>query len=204
MIVFASKPLGATRPRTRFLLRSKALVFSSHGDTNGLFYYLGTTFGTTAWANPFTLGFVGFTPVPDGKFNNSVTDLPQNYVNRSTTHVDTSGTAPLSYIIDLRYGNSLILDRFAYRYRSDSTSFTPTAWTVEGSNDNSTWTLVLTVTGQTPALGGWVSSTTTGQATTTAYRYWRVKQTASDQTGFFTTGQIEMYGTFFPAFSPAS
>lgn len=195
MLLFASKSLGQVRPRTRFLLRSTALTFSSHGDTNGLFYYLGTTFGTATWGNPYTLGFVGFIPVPNAKWNNAATDLPENYVNRSTTHVDVSGTAPLAYVIDLRYGNSLLLDRFAYRYRSDSTSFTPTAWTVEGSNDNSNWTLVLTVTGQTPALGGWVSSATSGQAT--AYRYWRIKQTASDNTGFFTTGQIEMYGTFF-------
>lgn len=169
------------------------LNYVSDGDANGVFNFMGTNFGIEAWSNPLTRGLVAVTPVPDAHYNTG-SDLPALYFDRVSNHADLNGTAPLKTVIDLGFGRSLIMTEFSYRYRQDGGAFAPTGWTVDGSNDNTTWTNVLTVTGQTVVAGGWVSSAVTSNI---AYRFWRITQTSSAQPTFFTIGELEFYGRFF-------
>lgn len=166
-------------------------IYSSDGDANGVLYFAGLNFGKFgAWRNPHTAGFV--TVISNG--DNTGGDIKATIVDRSASAYSTATFTGGGWAgVDLGAGHSLSLNRYSYRYRSDTTTFCPTAWTFEGSNDGSTWNVVDTRTGQTPALSAWVSPTVTP---TTAYRYWRVKMTGNNNNGttHFSIGELELYG----------
>lgn len=67
-------------------------------------------------------------------------------------------------------------------------TYTPSDWTFEGSNDNSSWTVLDTRTSQT----GWSSAQTYTFTNTTAYTYYRINISAGPQ---FVTGveRLEMF-----------
>lgn len=72
-----------------------------------------------------------------------------------------------------------------------SNFYYPTAWTFEGSNDNSTWVVLDTKTGQT--LSGTLSSLYSF-SNTTSYRYYRFVITANTDGVGPRVGEIELYG----------
>lgn len=169
------------------------LTYASNGDANGLFYYLGTNY-LSVWANPTNQVRI---ILPSGVIFNAGGDTPDKYFNRlGSTHVDLSGaTPPLSFIIDLGVGRVFSLNTFSFRWRPDTGTYSPTGWTLAGSNDGVNFVTALTVTGQSPVASSW--ATFSNAALVGPYRYWRFLQTSSDQTGFLCTGQIEMYGFLY-------
>jgi hypothetical protein len=170
-------------------------TYVSDGDANGVCYYAGQHFNTAnTWTNPHTAGYITVAGVPVGGAGS-----PATLVDRTASNYSTGGSAGNGnewFLVDLGVGRTLLANKFSYRFRNDSTSFSPTGWTWEGSNDNSSWSTLATVTGQTPVASAWVSTTAAVQ--TTAYRYFRVKQTGANNSGssHMSIGELELYGTF--------
>lgn len=81
--------------------------------------------------------------------------------------------------IDLGAGNAVILESYLLQAALTFGAYAIAAWTLEGSNNDTDWTVVDTRSGQ----GGWGSGeartyTITGQ--TTAFRYYRITVTAGN------------------------
>jgi hypothetical protein len=167
---------------------SQVFAYASDGDSNGVFYYMGTNFGASVWNNPFTLSNLGITSV-----DNSGGDLKASIVDRVASAYSTATTTN-TIVFDLGINRLCVPSYYSYRYRSDTTTFAPTAWKVQGSNDNVNWTDLDTTTGQTPSLSGWVSRAIT---TTVAYRYFRYAMTGNNNNGttHASIGEFELYGT---------
>ena len=71
---------------------------------------------------------------------------------RSTINVATFALfGPWWLQYDQGSGNTIEVAEYAIRARSDANDGTPAAWTLEGSNDGVSWTVLDTVTGET----GW-------------------------------------------------
>lgn len=70
----------------------------------------------------------------------------------------------------------------------------PRNFKLQGSNDNSTWTDLLTVTNDGPADNAWWSSTVSGSS---GYRYLRIYETGANSGGsdYLILGEVEMWGT---------
>ena len=112
--------------------------------------------------------------------------------------MNTNGTAGLNnewFMVDLGLNTTLLANKFSYRYRDESTSYCPTAWKWEASNDNVTWDELANETGRGPNFSNWVTSNAAVQ--TTYYRYFRIRQIGVNTTGqnHFSAGEIELYGT---------
>ena len=91
--------------------------------------------------------------------------------------------------LSIDFGNTIIID--AYTIFGGSQTQSPRNWTFEGSNNNSTWTILHTV-----ALGaGIVSSYSSGSiGNITAYRYYRVNITLNGgSTVFVNIPELELY-----------
>jgi hypothetical protein len=198
MLVFApraSSPLGSpVSTRSRFPTKSIAATYSFDGDSNGVFYLLGSNFRTGTWVNPASAGrlLVTYNPGINGSFG---TVDAREIVDRTTARIDLTNTSATPYFIfDLGYGRSLVMNKFSYRWRTDDNQFVPKSWTVAGSNDQTNWTTLLTVTNATVVLGGWK---TDDVLLSGAFRYFRFQQTASvNATNFFTAAEVEIYGLF--------
>lgn len=184
-------------PATNFHAPSEAptspqiLTYVSDGDTNGVFYFLGTNYGVAGWVNPYTATRLGISSLDNTGGDNKAT-----IVDRAPSQYST-GVSPNHIIFDLGVGNALIIDYYSYRYRDNETTFCPTAWTVEGSNDGLDWSHVVdTVTGETSALDKWVSRPIIGE--TLGYRYWRFQMTGNNNSGTTqaSIGEFEIYGEF--------
>jgi hypothetical protein len=173
----------------------RAFTYASDGDTNGVLYFSGQNFNAGGtWTNPHTAGYITVAGVPVGGAGS-----PATLVDRAASNYSTGGSGGAGnewFLVDLGAGRSLLANKFSYRFRNDTTTFSPTGWTWEGSNDNSSWSTLATVTGQTPVASAWVSTTAAVQ--TTAYRYFRVKQTGNNNSGssHMSIGELELYGTF--------
>ena len=145
-----------------------------------------------------TGGSVDF--APHNMTNDSV---PSPYVvSESSSYVSVSGfyafdnsAANFAWIgngtsgfveLDLGAGHSYILDNYSVVGAPVGyTSRTPKNWTVEGSNDGSSWTVVSTIINQT----GWGSNETrnfVSDVRTTAYRYFKFNITANNGDGGYT------------------
>lgn len=185
-ILLGVKTISDPNPITR--------TYASDGDANGVLYFAGQNFSTLGtWTNPHTAGRITASSDPVGG-----SGTPATIVDRAASNYSSGGSGGSGnewMLIDLGAARTLLANKFSYRYRDDSSSFAPTAWTWEGSNDNSTWDVLATVTGQTPVASAWVSTTAAVQ--TTAYRYFRVKQTGNNNSGtsHLSVGEIELYGT---------
>jgi hypothetical protein len=113
----------------------------------------------------------------------------RNYNSASNYWNSSSNTGWIS--IDFGNGNSTIIDGYTI-YGYNIQAFNPRNWTFEGSNDNSSWTVLQTVTSATaiPSSGTY-SVTSIGN--TTAYRYYRVNITANGGQTTITIVELELY-----------
>jgi F5/8 type C domain len=97
------------------------------------------------------------------------------------------GTAglPCWLQLDIGAGNGWILDSYGIAGGYAGAPNGPQAWTLEGSNDGSTWTTLDTQTGQTTGWGfagggAILNNYTIAAPGTTAYRYFRLNITANN------------------------
>lgn len=163
---------------------SVSLAFSSVGDTNGLFHYLGRRENTQAFANPVTDGRV--VRISGSLDNTNFAKL----FDKSTGNdpfLDSGGSS--NTVTFELIGGSMSVNLIALF----SNSFT--AWTItfSGSNDGTNWT---TVVQDWQVGGGFNWKTNTTILSSTAYRYWRISHSAG---GSPWLAEIEFYGSFFPS-----
>lgn len=134
----------------------QTFTYVSNGDTNGLFYWLGTNKGAQAWANPHTGGFLTI-----GSFNGSngsqlgFGSSVAQAVDRSAT--DDCGIGANSagnyWRIQFPVGASFKPNGIWIRGRpsGSGTASNVASYKVQGSNDATTWTDIFTVSGLTYA-----------------------------------------------------
>lgn len=187
-MIFPMTMLGRARA-------SQALTYVSDGDTNGVVYFLGTRYGLDgSFTNPQTRGTLVMSA--SGQLGGSE-ELLIAVTDRTAGHFYTTNI-PNSFItFDLGIA-SLILNGYSYRSRSGFAGDWPTAWVLEGSNDNASWVTIHALNPISPAFSGtdqWLSTAVVGQ--TVAYRFIRWRQTAvnSGANNYFVFGEAELYGT---------
>jgi E3 ubiquitin-protein ligase HECTD1 len=169
------------------------LTYSSDGDTNGLFYYLGTNKGTTSWSNPFPQ--LAYSRQGSGSFDNFST-MTNRIIDAhpGNTWLETS-----SYIqVDLGATNSIVPNYVSIRSWVNNDRL-PRNFKIQGSNDGSTFADLLTVTTNTTITGGsqWLSLAITGVST--AYRYLRYTAFSpgdSNNIVEVALGEWEFYGQY--------
>ena len=187
------------------------LVWQSDGDPNGLVTLLGTRAGGgSSFVIPVdqTAGTVNDgaelkVSALSAELYAGVTYAPWRAVDRATA----PGAAPYWYQsnpnpsgqwvkFDLK-ARKLIPNRLAIRNRPEP-GYSLTSFVVEGSNDDSSWTTLLTVGAVGfSAVSEWKSWAIPGIST--AYRYLRVRSTgldASGSTNYFSVAEIEYYGLY--------
>jgi hypothetical protein len=162
------------------------LSYVSNGDSNGLFYYIGTSALTVAWINPSTSGQI--TASSSGNFNASYE--PPRATDRTDDYPWHSNGAASWIKFDLELYR-IRVDDYTLRTRTDYQYGTYlTDWILEGSNDDSDWTAIDTRNGQT-----YTHSTTTRYTTTptVGYRYLRIRDTSANS--HMVIGEVEFYGS---------
>lgn len=167
---------------------TKALTYTSDGDTNGVFYWLGTSYGAGNWVNPYTANRLAITYSSILGGQSPVESL----VDRQPSHFHTvSGPAGTNHFIefDLLSGNKLALNHWTYRSRDNAPQNIPDRLILKVSNDQQNYVDIDDKT-ITTAQDTWYSFPISGQ--TIGYRYLKVFGLGSE---YFTAGEFEFYGT---------
>lgn len=166
-------------------------TYSSDGDANGVFYGRGFLAGGGSWTNPSNAGIITIA-VSGGVYGSGSAAA---VVDRATSDVFGSNVAGSWFSFDLGPGAILACNKFSYRARSSSGSF-PTAFNLQGSNDNAVWTNIKVVTGISITSSAWL--TTTVSPASAPYRFFRLLSTAADSSSlnYLTIGEFELYGSF--------
>ena len=125
-------------------------------DTNYIFYYLGTNFGTAGWSNPtadVTWSQTGITGIPTS-FANSTDNMTIRADNSS--YVRQSGAGYAELIMDFGGGgNNIIVRPAQFNIQGSNGNSSPIYFmqnmTLEGSNDNVTYTVLASRPAQVPS-----------------------------------------------------
>jgi hypothetical protein len=174
------------------------LTYASNGDTNGLLYYAGknyTSGGT--WTNPSTAGYIGV-----GGYNssNTLVTAGAGAVDRSATD-DTgvnTNAAGNYWLVTLPSGKAINPNGIWIRGRpaASGTASNIASYKIQGSNDGSTWTDIITISGLTYSSADdykYNSFTAPG----IYYRYIRLlwQSNVTNANSFFFLTDLELYGT---------
>lgn len=173
-------------------------TYSSNGDTNGVFYAIGSTFGGRTWLNPMTKGSL----VVNGYDNALAVTVGSGAVDRDAT-VDlgiTTNAAGNFWKCTLPQGFLLLINKNTIQCRPNASGLgsNVASYKLEGSIDGFLWVTIQTISGLTyVAASDWKATTITGA--TTPYRYfrmlWQSNETGSNS--FFFLTNWEIYGTLW-------
>lgn len=171
------------------------LTYASDGDTNGVFYFMGTVFGQNAgWFNPYPQLLT--TSVSALSAGSNLANFTDRVI---TAFAETTNVANSWIKFDLGANNTLKLQGWTWRASQYvvSNNFDATALKIEGSNDDSSWTQLDARTGMTWTTNGQYRSWTFSD-NGVAYRYMKITQTAANDggTNYIECGDIELYGEF--------
>jgi hypothetical protein len=119
-----------------------------------------------------------------------------NRVYTTSTYWTTSGGATTGWL-SMDFGSSIVIDSYTI-YGSDGQTFNPRNWTFEGSNNNSTWTTLQTVT-LAAAIGGNSTYSSGNIGNTTGYRYYRVNITLNGGGAGLRITELELYQQYTAA-----
>lgn len=186
----ADNAIWKFEPYEKTTSSAKTLTYVSNGDTNGLFYWLGTDYGNNFWTNPHTSGKVLISL-------NAITSntSPATLVDRVSSTIYNDGT--LNGFIKTDIGVKRKLSVKHYSLRNGSRGFnTPRNWRLEGSNNDTDWTLLkehisdTTISTVANSWGSWSVNSIE------AYRYLRlmITNSNSDASRYWELGEIEFYG----------
>lgn len=182
------------------LTNTKELTYASNGDTNGLFYWIGTNYGQGAWANPFTSGQIAIVP-------SSSTISPSLLVNRAGGQSWYTSNAANSFVVfDTGNKRSLLIKTLLLRHDNESAYFLRN-FKLQGSNDvasndlaginAATWADLLAKTNDTTinAPEAWGNFPIAG--ITQDYRWFKLLQPDinSSSDNYLVLGEAELYGT---------
>lgn len=114
----------------------------------------------------------------------------QAFDRNYATNVFWRSGAPAAWL-SIDFGSSIVIDGYTI-YGRDLQSENPRNWTFEGSNNNSTWTVLQTVT-----LGSAIPASSTYSVASignsTSYRYYRVNITLNGGAGATCITELELY-----------
>lgn len=187
--------------------QSVNLTYSAPGDTNGVFYFLGTNYGADPWLNPVTSTQIS--AVRSSNFGGtSVADL----FDRDINYTSSSGLFNTDYVfVDLGANRSLLPNRYTLRnytngdrairnWKLQGSAFVSTPYS-DANITSVTWVdldvRVNDTTMPNNSASAWATYTP-NQSNSTPYRFLRLFRNAIDTTSgtYLTTAEIEMYGTF--------
>lgn len=181
---------GGNNPSTG--TTDKILTYSSDGDVNGLFYWLGTSKGVSPWVNPHsasllvTVSSIGF-------------GTAQSLCDRADTEFYTNNI-PDSWAKFQILSGKLKCNYYSIRnrFRSDGDAqHSLRNWKLQGSNDDTTWVDLDAQINNTflNTSSKWLSLSV---FSTTAYSYFRLLQNGANSNGVshLCLGEIELYGAY--------
>lgn len=176
------------------------LTYSSNGDTNGLFYLLGTNMGMRAWANPAQDSYI------DSDYTNNYAVLLSastikggslgTLTNRATASFYTENVAGSWIKVDLGGFRTLSCNGYSIRNYSMNGDWLR-SWKLQGSNDNNTWVdLDIRINDTTFNAPNVWATYTPNQNVATAFRWFRILNTGLTSSGsnYLCLGEWEMYG----------
>lgn len=173
-----------------------SLTYSSDGDTNGLFYYLGTNASTTASINPLR-----YRNTDTRTLSTDATNYPWKVADRTSG----SGSRYISndatgQYIQIGLPGKMVVTDYLMKNSFDGQN-SPRNWVVEGSNDLSgSWTTIDSRTSDTTLSGSgvWGHFTSLSGDTTTPFQWVRIRQTGtnSNSNNRLVLDELELYGTW--------
>lgn len=164
------------------------LTYASDGDTNGLFYYLGTNKNTTAFSNPTTAGIIAVTQSTYSSYGK-----PEWLTDRGGDSIHTNNEPNSWVAIDLKTNGTFKCNYYSVKARSENNQ-NLRSFEFQGSNDFITWNVLDSKTNQTQiSSDAWVSYPI---PLTASYRYFRILQTGLNQnsSNFLVINELEIYG----------
>lgn len=178
---------------------TQEMVWSSNGDTNGLFYYLGTNGGTESWLNPLR-----YRNVDTRSFNTPGSQYPWYVANRETPASGTryiSDNAVVGQWLQFGFPGRMAVTDYTLTSSFDGQNI-PRSWVVEGSNDLSgSWTTIDTRTDDTSLTGSGATFHFTGLSgdTVTEFQWIRFRQTGvnSSSNNYLVIDEMEFYGRWW-------
>lgn len=169
------------------------LTYVSPGDTNGLFYWLGTSGLTTAFSNPVPSKMTASFHSPGG----TISGTPSNLFDRSTggqyIYFDGTSVNPPALIINLP--NSFRIDKLAFKNPNDTTRPTSVkvrGWTA-GSYASPNFEQTLTLTNAT--FNAWNVVDCSGFSPFLNYAI--VLGASSNLDWYWRGSEVEFYGEYF-------
>jgi hypothetical protein len=180
---------------------SVPLNYVSDGDTNGVFYYLGSHYNNGTWQNPHTAGQIVLA-ASNLDTNQDIATL----VDRTASAIHDRVGNENWFMADLKAARSVVLSKVSFRQRYNLDRDNPSDFYVQGSNDGRAWDLLAHATGLNTTHSAWNTITITAATVaqpeylTTAYRYIRLYRVSPIVHGeavqqYFTAGELELYGT---------
>jgi hypothetical protein len=163
------------------------LAYASNGDTNGIFYYIGSLNG--GWVNPVTSGEIILTT---SSFFDASNGNVATLVNRTDDNgIATQNIANSWVKVDL-LARRLKPSYYSVRARQFNANLIR-SWKFQASNNNTDWVEIDQKTNQLLSASQWFSSQVTAAQN---YRYFRILQTGLSSSGdnILTIGEIEFYG----------
>ena len=168
------------------------LDFSTDGDTNGLFYYLGTSKGTTAWSNPSANNSI----IVSASYSES--GNPISLVDRQNSEWFSNNVANSWVGFQIQAGK-LKCNHYSIKTRANNPDYYPRNWILKASNDGINWTVLDTQTDNTAlnSVSQWLSLPV---ISTMSYSYFQLLQNGLDSSNsnYFCLGEVELYGTYYP------
>ena len=167
------------------------LKYISDGDTNGVFYYIGTNKLTQAWRNPHTDGLIEVKQ--SSAFNSSYQNPPFLTDRQNSDFFCTNNSANSWFSIDLKANKNLVLSAYSIQCRSFNANH-PRTWKLQGSNDENAWIDINSQSSISLNSNQWFTQSIVN--TPPAYRYFRIffNGTSSSGDNVFCLGEMELYG----------
>lgn len=177
-------------------VRTPGVVHNGNGNPNGSGTNItpNTTAGNTMTSNSSPSPFVASS---SGNFPSYEPYKAFDAIAANSYWIGSPAT-PSWLEIDLG-SNSIVVDNYAVMVNDiPEPTRAPKDWTLEGSNDHTTWNVIDTVTNQTTWTSGQERSFTC-DVTTTAYRYYRLYITANNGDASFTqVARVYLFGPSTP------
>ena len=170
---------------------NKILTYSSNGDVNGLFYWLGTSNGVNPWINPANVNMLA---TASSTLKGDVNSLCDRTDAEFYTYDSPNGWVKFQIL-----SGKLKCNYYSIRNRHDDTNHLLRNWKLQGSNDDANWTDIdtqvdnsfLKVTSQ------WLSLPV---SSVTPYSYFRIFKNGVNSNGasYLCLSEVELYGEYSP------
>lgn len=163
------------------------LFYDSDGDTNGVFYYLGTNEGVSGtYTNPYNVNLIAF------EYKNSPFGEPNQLSDRAQTSSNAlfSADSPEEYVIIDLTNKELQLNYYSLQ-KAQNLFFLD--WSFQGSVDKISWDILDTQSSTSSTSYAWESNPV---STSNYYRYFKMQMIGANSQGSNTLciSEIELYG----------